>query len=461
MNTLITPTPYRFTATDRFPLSGEYRKHLPAHGGKIREPEPALHDAFSERHLHCVWFDDRLRPETLSTARGENVRVIRPGRWNFEAGPDFLDAEWVVGGRRVRGDVEIHIRPMDWRHHEHHHDPRYQNVRLHVTYESGTLPPGSLPPDCEEVSIKTELDARSHFFFDSIDTKAYPFEVEGGLSALRMMCEGLDEEKRGGLLDAAGQERLRRKTLRMARVIQSLGPEEALYQAVMRALGYKHNADAFEETARNLPLHELRANCGEDAEAAYALLTGVADLLPHDEESAGFPPWADVGKLWKIWWRRREHFTGRTLTSDIWRLDACRPGNHPLRRLRASAEIFTESPPFEQAIQPKADEPPKKWVRRCKVRLQVREPGEPSTAMRLVGPERAAAILVNAILPWRAVMIPEELPLDLLHALPREPGNAIARRAAHALFGPDHHPRLWRDTLRKQGLLQFHEDFGI
>ena len=56
---------------------------------------------------------------------------------------------------------------------------------------------------------------------------------------------------------------------------------------------------------------------------------------------------------------------------------------------------------------------------------------------------------------------PEEISMDLLKALPPESGNAVTRRAAHALFGPDHHPRLWRGTLRKQGLLQFHEDFGL
>lgn len=457
MNSLPASSLYDFTAADRFPLSRAYRGFVSRGPTTTREPEPTLVDPFTERHLHCVWFDDRLRPPSLSTARGEALRVLRAGRWNFEAGPDFLDAEWEVGGRRVRGDVEIHIRPMDWRHHGHHQDPRYENVRLHVTHEPGSLDPGLLPRGCEEVSLKAALDTRSHFFFDSIDTSAYPWDVDSGFSSLRGKCEALDDAGRGALLDAAGQERLRRKALRMARAIHAVGPAQALYQAVVRALGYKQNADSCEDLARRLPLYELRRESGGSADTAHALLLGVAGLLPGDE-TPGLPPWLDARDLWSRWWRLQEQFAGRQMDNKAWRLDNCRPGNRPLPRLRAAAEIFAVSPAFEDQIQSAADEPARAWLRRCKARLQVTEPGK---ARRLVGPARAAAILVNALVPWRAVTTPGELPMELLRLLPPEPGNATARRTAHALFGPNHTPRVWRGTLRKQGLLQFHEDFGL
>lgn len=443
---------------DRFPLARTYRERLPENGPGVREPEPALLDPFTERHLHCVWFDDRLRPAPLSTARGESVEVHKPGRWNFEAGPDFLDAEWSVAGRRMTGDVEIHIRPMDWKHHGHTEDPRYRNVRLHVTYEPGSLPRGMLPPACEEVSMRHALDQRSHFFFDSIDTSAYPWDIDGSLSTLRLHCQDLDDEQRGALLDAAGQERLRRKSLRMARAVSAVGAEQALYQAILRALGYKRNAETSEELARRIPLHELRREACGDVDTAYALLLGVSGLLTHEKDFKGLPPWADARSLWNIWWRHQFSFTERQLTAGQWRLDSCRPGNHPVRRLRAAAELFIRRPSIEDQLVPSPNESPKRWLDRCRQTLEVREPGN---GARLIGPERAAAILVNALLPWRAVIEPEEVPMTLLRALPSEPPNATARTAAHALFGPNHHPRLWRGTLRKQGLLQFHEDFGI
>ncbi len=444
-----------------YPLASDYHR-LPTRGRTLlHEPPPTL-DPFTERHLHCVWYDDRLRPNDLATARGEPLRILRPGRWNQESGPDFLGGEWEIAGRRIAGDIEIHIRPLDWKLHGHGGDPRYSQVRLHVTYEPGRLPPEWLPPGCEEVSLKASLDARSHFFFDSIDTSAYPWEVEGSRNVLRAYCETMEESARGRLLDAAGQERLRRKTLRMARAIQAVGPAQALYQAMMRALGYKQNSDAAEETARRLPLHELRAAAAGEASLAHTLLLGVAGLLPPDPDSPGIGPWMDPRRMWDDWFRLRGPHAENLLTPQHWRLDHCRPDNHPRRRLRAAAEWFSASPLLEDALLPLDHESAELWIARALRVLKVREPlpGDPTHSRHLVGAERAAAIVVNALLPWRACMDPGSITDHLLARLPAEALNAPARGAAHALFGPDQHPRLYRNTLRRQGLLQFHEDFG-
>lgn len=91
MNTYPLPNPFPIRP-DLFPESADYRGLLPESRSTVREADPSL-DPFSERHLHCVWFDDRLRPSPLRTARGEELRILSPGRWNLESGPDFLDAE--------------------------------------------------------------------------------------------------------------------------------------------------------------------------------------------------------------------------------------------------------------------------------------------------------------------------------------------------------------------------------
>jgi hypothetical protein len=108
-------------------------------------PPPA---PFSERHLQCVWADDRLRPAALATAAGERVQVEHPGEWNTGPGPDFLNAALLVGPelRRITGDVEIHIRPADWQRHHHAGDSRYRRVCAHVSFYPGTLPAAELPP---------------------------------------------------------------------------------------------------------------------------------------------------------------------------------------------------------------------------------------------------------------------------------------------------------------------------
>ena len=49
----------------------------------------------------------------------------------------------------------------------------------------------------------------------------------------------------------------------------------------------------------------------------------------------------------------------------------------------------------------------------------------------------------------------------LLPHLPAEEDNALIRRTAHALFGHDHNPALYRDGLKQQGLLQIFHDFCL
>ena len=97
-----------------------------------------MHDRFeyvlSERHVQAIWYDAALRPGDLRTSGGAKVRVVDPGRWNLEAGPDFRDAVLEIGTdrRRVRGDVEIHVHAADWTSHGHIGDPEYANVVAHV-----------------------------------------------------------------------------------------------------------------------------------------------------------------------------------------------------------------------------------------------------------------------------------------------------------------------------------------
>lgn len=438
----------------------ELNRYRPGSCPSVAEAGTPL-DPFSERHLHCIWFDARLRPDGLATERGEEVRILHPGRWNEEKGPDFLDAEWVVGGRRFRGDVEMHIRPMDWVHHRHQTDPAYRQVGLHVTYEPGELPEGMLPAGCGEISLKSVLAQRSHFFFDQIDVRAYPHQKSGDSSALQAFFQEKSDEERARLLEAAGQERIRRKALRMARVIRAVGEEQALYLALLRGLGYKHNAEVSETLGRALPFSKLKRLAGGSEEKIFACLAGLAGLLPTDPEEAGLPVWLDVRRLWDIWWPHQLAFSGKALPRDQWRLDHCRPGNHPLRRLRAAACWVAEGDSLAEAFSPAGGEAEKDWVRRCMKRLQVSSPCPEQEPDQLVGRVRAGTLLLNALLPWRICTgktVPGE---KLWKSLPDEAFNSKIRKTGDALFGVDQHPRIYRGGLRKQGLLQFYEDFQI
>ena len=92
-------------------------------------------DTPSERLMQSIWQHQRLRREALQTTDGRAVRVLHPGFWNHEAGPDFQRAVIQVGDDfPASGDVEVDPTAADWRAHGHHTNPSFAGVILHVIW---------------------------------------------------------------------------------------------------------------------------------------------------------------------------------------------------------------------------------------------------------------------------------------------------------------------------------------
>lgn len=461
----------------RFPRAADYP--FPLAPRMAGEPGGRLPRSFkySERHLHCLWYDPAWRP-ALVDSRGEPVGVEQPGRWNLEAGPDFLDAVLVIGdgrgARRIRGDVEVHIRAGDWKHHGHADDPNYANVVAHVVWFPGTMPAGVLPPGCIEISLRDVVESDPTFAFEHLDLLAYPYEVDTGVHPLRGEISGWSRDQKEQFLDAAGEERLRRKTDLLQARIEEVGAEQALYEEVMVALGYKHNKRPFRALARALPLEELRAEAKSDPAVAYALLLGIANLLPGPEDFDADPETATlVRHAWDIWWKREEAFRDRVLPAESWQFGGVRPTNHPRRRLMAASHLFTQDQPLGEKLIDLERAKPKIWCRRAiqllevntqtfwTRRLSLKSPPE-RNPIALVGKSRSRAILTNVFVPFLASQAEKGLfEAGLLDVLPVEASNQIVRETASAIFGPDHPSALYRTNLRRQGLLQVFYDYAL
>ena len=69
-----------------------------------------------ERLLQVIWFHQRLLRDQLRTLDGKPVRVLHPGFWNHEAGPDFRNAVVQIGDAPAKtGDVEIDLCTDGWK----------------------------------------------------------------------------------------------------------------------------------------------------------------------------------------------------------------------------------------------------------------------------------------------------------------------------------------------------------
>lgn len=367
-------------------------------------------EALTERHVQAIWYDRDLRPDRMTTRRGEPVAVVHPGTWNLGPGPDFKDAVLEVGreGRRVRGDVEVHLSPSDWTAHGHGSDPAYANVVAHVTWGCGPEP-GSLPPSAVSIWMGRFVTPLVGFMPEQVDLAAYPF---ARLPVADRPCHDAlasDPVLAGEVLAAAGEHRLRMKARRLSAILASRPLErcQVFYEEVMNALGYRHNSRGFRQVAESVPYDRIAAE-PENAEGA---------LLAAGE----FVDWFRCG---------------------------IRPSNLPEVRLAAAARLFTETSAMDLSSVSSASP--------ADLKAMVREMSHGG----IMGRGRAAAVVANVVVPFAlACGGIREVP----GWLPPEDVSEPVRLTAFRMLGRDHNPPAWYSAngLKIQGLIQVHRDYCL
>lgn len=371
----------------------------------------------TERHVQALWYDGNLRPEELRTIGGSDVRVIDPGVWNLEAGPDFHDAVIEIGGMRQRicGDVEIHLRPGDWSAHRHAGDPAYRRVVVHITWYSGP-PPGGLPNGCISICLGDFLRTRADFSPDEIDLGAYPYAK---LPASSRPCEKMFARRPDFLVNevllVAGKRRLEGKARRLKALFVRKGDHpQIFYEEMMAAFGYKHNAAPFRTLAERIPWRDLPIS----SDAAAVVLKCAAEM-----DVAGRVPWH---------------------TANV------RPANSPANRIMCAAALFAGKLPEILLTLTACDFESEDGMRTALKLL--RESGH-------IGAPRAAAMLANVVVPFA---LAEGRISNLPDRLPPEEISSPVRLTAFRLLGRDHNPALYSGNgLLIQGLIQIHREFCL
>src|SRR6266581_421747 len=285
----------------------------------------------SERLLQAVWFHQRINRGELKTINGRAVQVLHPGFWNREAGPDFRGALLRFDDEvPATGDIEIDLCSAGWRAHGHDKNPNFTNVTLHVVWEKEE--PGQIPT----LVLKNVLDSPLPELAVWLSTDAapeFPPELQGNCCA---PLRELGAERRLRLLHQAGLVRLQSKAAQFKSRARQGGWEQALWEALFRALGYKNNVWPMQR------LGELRSHLAPDNQKLTPLqlqarLLGVAGLLPDQLTRAEAASDKYIRRLWDGWWRERSSFLNSILPRSLWRFNNLRPANHPERRLALAA----------------------------------------------------------------------------------------------------------------------------
>jgi Protein of unknown function (DUF2851) len=366
---------------------------------------------------------------------GEKVEVVHFGIWNREPGPDFCRALVLIDGEKFTGDIEIDQEARDWEAHGHAQNPAYENVVLHLFFRRG----------------------QRRFFTRTAENKAVTqvcltLKVESKGAASRH--DGvLDEARATKLVEAAASFRLRRKCEIFQRAARLRGHEEALFEAVAAAMGFKNNKIPFLLVAQRASLARAKLDDGE------ALLFGLAGFLSAghfdlgDRDARGY-----LKRLWEQWWAMRDRERRLILPEGAWTYSAVRPANHPHRRMGALAATARSFAAIRRAVEKG------KGVDFVKAFASLEHPfwekhsslaGDPLTKVTaLVGDDRVVDLSINVFLPAQ----PFEAAWTHLCATAGPTPSGKILRSLEWLTG-EARPALFRSAMCQQGLLQLVEDF--
>ena len=189
--------------------------------------------------------------DRLTTLDDQPVRVLHPGFHSVEGGPDFRGAVLQIGDAPARsGDVEVDIRPSGWHGHGHDNNPAFQNVILHVIW-AGERQSSASPPALPLCNALDSPLGELSLWLGSEAAQAFPEQFRGQCCApLRQ----LKQEQLTELLHQAAQVRLESKAAQFRARARQSNWEQALWEGLFRALGYKKNVWAMQRLAELRPL---------------------------------------------------------------------------------------------------------------------------------------------------------------------------------------------------------------
>jgi len=466
---------------------------------EVGEPAAAAPPhSVDERLVQCIWHDGLLVGRPLSTVSGKTLLIAEPGDWNHQAGPDFLRSEIVVNGRRIKGDIEIHVRSSDWTAHGHDRNFEYNSVVLHAFLEQDDKQRYDFRHNGEPIErlcLKPYLETDLETIRQTLSLDEYPMGAPERRGRCHETIVSLEPTRLAEILDLAGDRRLEEKAARFESQMSGESLDQVFYQALLTSLGHKSGKTLYFLLAKRTPIAELADYAADYPPAERprlieAILCHVANLVPRGAniEPLDEPTQAYLDSLNRYWSRVAGYFADRIIPPTRRWYGAIRPVNFPCRRLAGVALII--GPRLERGLvrslldlfwESIPPQPDRKSVRRMADKLarilSVKEEhywsrryvwGGKIAAhpQSLIGENQARSLLFNAILPiallWARRQGDKEREAKvfaLWRNFPRLPENQVVRLMRQRLFGDDKRlVGLLATEHRNQALFQIFND---
>lgn len=287
-----------------------------------------------EEFLHYLWKYSLYDSNALLDNTGSHIRVISPGEYNRDSGPDFFNARISIGGTEWAGNVEIHIKSSHFCSHGHDKDHAFDNVILHVVAENDRRVFNASGDELLTVEMK----------FDLVYFEKYLALVNNpAVIACQEDVGRLDNFFIRNWLNALLVERLAKKSDAILKIFSETGNDwdETFYRVLVRYFGFRVNTEPFEMLASALPFKIIRKHA-DNRFQIEALLFGTAGLLDEGlfREALADDYYRDLIKEYKI---LSAKYSLRPIHGWLWKFSRLRPVNFPTVRISQLSSLISEA----------------------------------------------------------------------------------------------------------------------
>lgn len=235
-----------------------------------------------EDFLHYLWKFKKFDTLNLRTSNDEEVTIIHSGHYLELAGPDFFNAQIIIGHQKWAGNIEIHIKSSDWYVHHHERDAAYENVILHVVWEHDTEIFRSDNTEIPVLELKKYVDKTTIDNYQSLVSPKSWINCEKQLASIDSFVIKNWQER-------LFFERLERKSKPIFDLLEQTHQdwEAVLFCLLAKNFGLNTNGELFLKMAQSIPFSVIRKESFE-MENLEALIFGNAGLLDAEKEDTYF-----------------------------------------------------------------------------------------------------------------------------------------------------------------------------
>ncbi|MFV8371238.1 DUF2851 family protein [Flavobacterium sp. LB2P74] len=235
-----------------------------------------------EDFLHYLWKFKKFDILNLKTVSKEEVTIVNVGQYLELAGPDFFNAQIVIGTQKWAGNVEIHLKSSDWYVHHHEKDVGYENVILHVVWEhDGAVFRG----DNSEIPV---LELKKYVEKETVVNYQTLMAPKSWIFCEKQLKD-IDEFVLQNWQERLFFERLERKSQPIFDLLEQTNQdwEGVLFCLLAKNFGLNTNGEIFYKMAQSVSFSIIRKESFE-VENLEALIFGASGLLDSEKEDNYF-----------------------------------------------------------------------------------------------------------------------------------------------------------------------------